>query len=118
MHPVYTSIDTGKPGGDMTAVALFSVKEGIIHVEDIEHFRVHPLDYMRREIESRAWPDLSIPVLGESQSPEMRFAYSGAEFNDGHGPQAAANLARQRLEARLERKHDRRARYQRMYGRP
>jgi hypothetical protein len=67
---------------------------------------------------SEAWPELRIPVLGDDLSPEVKFAYSGAEFNDGHGPQAVANLARQRLEARLTRKHDRRARYQRMYHRP
>lgn len=51
------------------------------------------------------------------QSPEMYYAYSGAEFNDQFGPAAVAKLARERHHARLLRKTQDWLRYERRHGR-
>lgn len=51
------------------------------------------------------------------QSPEMYYAYSGAEFNDQFGPAAVAKMARERHHARLVRHTHRWLRYERRHGR-
>lgn len=53
-------------------------------------------------------------VLGRVE-PEVAFAYSGAEFNEGFSPVQLADLGRQRAEARWQRKTLNRVRYLRRY---
>jgi hypothetical protein len=57
--------------------------------------------------------EIDIPL--PTNLPELAYAYSGAEFNDEHGPTAVAKLARERAESRLARKYARRARYMRKH---
>ena len=97
------AIDPASPGGDGVALFSMSHPEGIVTVHD-----VYTLDPGSLET-------IEINVLAPA-APELAYAYADLEFNEEFGPIARVRLARQRADARMERKMHRRARYMRRHG--
>lgn len=120
---VIGSIDTATKDGDMTCVAWWERQgDGTLKLLDEHTFlpsRTHDDDLLGEFSMSPAGfpyiPGLAAMVL--VSQPELDFARSPAEFSDAFGPTARTRIAQERMNARLDRKRIRQARYSRMMAR-